>query len=297
MKRISRFDLADFTSPERIVDGIVRHVSDLPIPVPVEELAVMLDIVSIEGMETEGFEGGLLLNDLEKSEGIILVNRASPPKRRRFTVGHELCHFLTPWHKPPSGDQFRCSDGDMRLTFVRKEDPAARMEVEANRFAARLLMPKPHFRQDLRLRKGADIDHILALARRYETSKEATARRYVDVQDEPCAIVVSQNGQILRFYKKGEDFPYFDVEPGNPVPRGSLTARTDLKQGVVSDSEERDGSIWFSEKRGRRTPKLYEQVLPQNDGYRLTLLSLADDPQELEEEEDLEEAYKPRFRR
>lgn len=153
------------------------------------------------------------------------------------------------------------------------------------------------FRKDLCLRKGADIDHILALARRYEISKEATARRYVDVQDEPCAIIVSQNGRILRFYKRGEDFPYLDVEPGNPVPRGSLTARTDLKQGAVSDSEERDGSIWLSEKRGRRTPRLYDQVLPQNDGYRLTLLSLADDPQEFEEDEDLEEAYMPRFGR
>ena len=42
---------------------------------------------------------------------------------------------------------------------------------------------------------------------------------------------------------------------------------------------------------------LYEQVLPKNDGYRLTLLTLADDPEELEEEEELEESWTPRFKR
>jgi len=87
------------------------------------------------------------------------------------------------------------------------------------------------------------------------------------------------------------------VEPGSPVPHGSLTARTDLKQGVVSDSEERDGDIWLSVQRGKRAPMLYEQVLPQSEGYRLTLLTLADDPEELEEEEALEESWTVRFRR
>lgn len=295
MKKISRFDLADFTSPERIVDGIICMVSDLPIPVPVDELALMLDIISIEDMETEGFEGGLLLNDIEKSTAIILVKKASSLRRRRFTVGHELCHFLAPSHKPLSGEEFQCSSNDMHLTFARKEDHAARMEVEANRFAACLLMPETAFRKDLRLRKGVEIDHILALAERYVTSKEATARRYVDVQDEPCAAIVSRNGRVLRLYRH-EDFPYVDVDRGDPVPLGSVTSKTNLERGVVSDWEEQDGGIWLSSLRGKRTPKIYEQVLPQSEGYRLTLLALADDPEELEEEEDLEESWTPRFR-
>jgi Zn-dependent peptidase ImmA (M78 family) len=298
VKKISRFDLADFNSPERIVDAIIRLIPDLPIPVPVDELALMLDIISIEDEDFEGFEGTLLLNDIEKSAGIIGVKRTNPVQRqrRRFTIGHELCHFLAPSHKPLSGIQFECSADDMHLSFGRKEGPAAHMEVEANRFAARLLMPELYFRKDLRLRKGAEIEHILALAERYDTSKEATARRYVDLQDEPCAIIVSHNGRILRPYRH-EDFPFMDVERGDPVPRGSMTARTDLKQGIPSDPEERDGGIWLSVKSGRRAPRLYEQVLSQSDKYRLTLLSLADDHEELEEDEDLEESYTPRFRR
>jgi hypothetical protein len=42
---------------------------------------------------------------------------------------------------------------------------------------------------------------------------------------------------------------------------------------------------------------LYEQVLNQRDGYQLTLLTLAEDPEELEEDDELEESWTPRFRR
>ena len=34
--------------------------------------------------------------------------------RRRFTVGHELGHFLIPTHKPVQKGNFLCSRGDMR---------------------------------------------------------------------------------------------------------------------------------------------------------------------------------------
>ncbi len=101
MLKISRVDLADFDSPERIVQEIDRLIPDIPIPVPVDELALTLDIISIEALETEGFEGGLL-TDADKSEGIILVNKDSTLQRRRFTISHELGHFLCFWHKPPS---------------------------------------------------------------------------------------------------------------------------------------------------------------------------------------------------
>ncbi len=255
----------------------------------------MLDIIGIEDLTTDGFEGGLL-TDKEKSEGIILVHKASSRQRRRFTICHELGHFLCPFHMPPTGDQFLCSSDDMGLIWAGKEDSVAYMEVEANRFAALLLMPLPYFRKELRVRRGVDLDDILALATRYDSSREATARRYVEVQDEPCAIIISHKGRILRLYR-GDGFPYVDVEQGHPVPRKSLTAQTDLEQGVVSGPEKLDGGIWVSPQPGRRPPMIYEQVLAQAEGYRMTLLSLAEDIEELEDEEELKESWTPRFRR
>ncbi len=296
MKTISRIDLADFGSPERIAQEIIKQVPDLPIPVPIDELARMLDITDITTLETQGFEGGLI-TDVSRSEGVILVNQASPIQRQRFTIGHELCHFLCPWHKPRNSNQFLCTFDDMRLASTINTGKADNMEVEANRFAAHILMPLPHFKKDLRLRKDVNIEHILDLATSYKTSKEATTRRYVEVRDEPCAAVISQNGRVLRFYKGSDFLPYLDVSSGNSVPRDSLTAKTNLTQAVVSDWEELDGSVWLSSPHGRRLPMIYEQVLPQSDGYRLTLLTLAEDIDELEEEEDLEESWTPRFKR
>jgi Zn-dependent peptidase ImmA (M78 family) len=113
---ISRMDLADFGSPEAIAQGILKLVPDLPIPVPIEDLARQLDIIDIMPLETDGFEGGLL-TDENKAEGIILVNESNPRQRRRFTVGHELGHFLSPWHKPRTPDGFLCSADDMRMAF------------------------------------------------------------------------------------------------------------------------------------------------------------------------------------
>lgn len=292
---IGRIDLADFVTPEQIVQGILNLVPDIVIPVPLEELARALDITKIERLETCGFEGGLI-TDITRSEGVILVNQKSPLQRRRFTIGHELGHFLCPCHKPTASGGFMCTTDDMKLSDAKKNDKAACMEVEANRFSALLLMPLPHFRKDVRRHNEVDINHILDLAKRYETSKEATARRYVEIQDEACAAIISHNGRIQRYYKNKE-FPFLDVTSGVPVPKGSLTAKIKHSDSTtISEWDETTGSIWLEE-RGRRAPMLCEQVLNQRDGYQLTLLILAEDPEEIEEDDELEESWTPRFKR
>lgn len=272
---LSRIDLADFGSLDKIAEEIFRLAPDLPVPVPIEEIARQLDISDIRALETQGFEGGLV-TDAEKSTGVILINVASQPQRRRFSIGHELAHFLSPWHRPLRPEGFLCTAEDMRISWAATMDLAAAMEVEANRFSAKILMPRQRFRSDMRRRQGCELAHVLDLARQYNTSKEATTRRYVDLQDEPCAAIVSRHGKVLRFYRN-EDFPYLDVKNGTPVPPGSVTANRDLPPGGVTDCEEIDGSTWLPSERGHRCPMLYEQVLVQQDGFRLTLLALCDE--------------------
>ena len=294
--KIDRMDLADFGSPEKIVRGILQLLPDLPIPVPIMELASELDIIGFEELETEGFEGGLL-TDENKAEGIILVNQRSSDRRQRFTIGHELGHFLCPWHQPSGPDGFLCSPDDMRRAFAREEERAARMEVEANSFSAQILLPAPHFKKDLSRRVGADIEHIIALADRYDTSKDATARRYVELHDERCAAIVSHKGRVLRIYRP-KGFPFIEVSPGHPLPSGSLSARANLTESRVSDWDDTDSALWLASYRGRRLPAMYEQVLPQRDGYRLTLLSIEDqDEEDAAEDGALAKSWTPRFRR
>ena len=96
--------LADTGSPMSLVTKILSVEKDLPIPVPIEELAKQLDIEKIAPLETEGFEGGLVTDDA-RSTGFILVSRAAPSGRRRFTIGHELGHFLIVSHRPVEARQ------------------------------------------------------------------------------------------------------------------------------------------------------------------------------------------------
>jgi hypothetical protein len=69
--------------------------------------------------------------------GWAFVSAADPLPRRRFTAAHELGHFVL--HRETMG-RFR-ADTDATLREA-EDDVADRMEREANRFAAELLMPE-----------------------------------------------------------------------------------------------------------------------------------------------------------
>src|SRR5690242_18250001 len=121
--RISRMDLdgKGMGSPEGLVTAILKIEKDLPIPVPIEDLCRQLDVTNIADLETEGFEGALI-TDTTKSSAMILVNQASSPQRRRFTIGHELGHFLIPTHMPTADGQFLCSRADMSKLSAKEND-------------------------------------------------------------------------------------------------------------------------------------------------------------------------------
>ena len=67
----------------------------------------------------------------------IVVNARHPEVRRRFTVAHELAHLLLHKFSTPHADRrFK-----VRFRSLRSSGGTVAEEVEANRFAAELLMP------------------------------------------------------------------------------------------------------------------------------------------------------------
>jgi Zn-dependent peptidase ImmA (M78 family) len=274
--KIERMDLADFGSPDDIAAQIVRLEPTLPIPIPIEELAFQLDIKKIEPFEDGGFEGALITTQL-KPNGIILFNPSSISARKRFTIAHELGHFLIPSHVPPPGG-FKCTAKDMMLTNA--VDKAARMELEANRFAAHMLMPTKMFRDDIYRLRHATLEAVIELARKYDTSREATARRFINLHDEVCAIVQSRNDSVISVYRSRR-FPYLWLDRGTAVPAGSITRSYQAAVGEVSPMEGVDPAIWLSGRSSETKGELFEQVLIQKDGFRMTLLVF-----ETHEEED-----------
>jgi Zn-dependent peptidase ImmA (M78 family) len=278
--------------PAKIAAAVLAQIPELALPVPIEEIAYGADIREIQRLDLTGYEGGLISWD-DKFEGTVLVNRGSRRERQRYTIGHELGHFLNPWHEPPNEEGFRCTIKDMARSEADSGDRAARMEVEANVFAAELLFPRRLFLSDLRRRAGLDLEHVLELATRYDMSKEATARRYVALQDEPCAVVFSHNG-LIRYWRKGKDFPFIEARAGQAFPTGAFAAHHEGPRGMVSDWVEVDAGIWLDDPQSRM---VCEQTLPQSSGYRITLLSLADDEldEERDEREELMKSWRARF--
>jgi Zn-dependent peptidase ImmA (M78 family) len=148
------------------------------------------DLLSASGT-TEKLSGLLYAN---RAAGWILVNRSDRVVRRRFTVAHELAHYILHFRPmvetaaaadEPSFEEELVTpgdDGDIGRAHVRHAplDPAM-MEDEANRFAALLLMPEDECRR-LVAKHGAQWGHEReVLARRLSTellvSQTAMERR------------------------------------------------------------------------------------------------------------------------
>jgi Zn-dependent peptidase ImmA (M78 family) len=283
--KISRMDLADAGSPEKLMTLILKAAPDMPIPVPVEQLCKQLNIQEIQALDSEGFEGGLI-TDPERSSGIILVKDGFR-QRKRFTISHELGHFLIPHHMPDLPGRFLCSSADIHKLSAKENDRRGRMEVEANRFASLLLMPPPMLRRALNDCERPDLQHIPKLARYFDVSKEAMARAYAEYHEEAIAIVVTQHEKILRSYRNRLRFPFIQPQHGSSVPSGSIFHQGHHELAVAGEMAECLPDLWIEVKRGERAPTLFEQVYPQRDGFALIMLHLVmpDEDEEAEERE------------
>ena len=269
---VSRMDLADCGSPEKLVIEILKAEQDLPIPVPIEKLALQLGITEIKTLEADGFVGGLVTN-ATKSTGVILISRNLQKGRRRFTIGHELAHLLIPTHRPGADDRFLCSLSDLLALDPKVAERRTRWEAEANRFSSLMLLPPPIFRKEANASRDPDLQEVVNLASRYEVSKEVAGRAYVDYRQEPVAFLLTHEGKLLRSYRRKLDFPFITVQWGAMVPRGSLLLRKKHELNIAGEIEETDAAVWLDVSRGNRAPTLFEQVYRQQGGYALVLLS------------------------
>jgi Zn-dependent peptidase ImmA (M78 family) len=283
-------DLADCGSPDRLLSTILEHHPEWPRVAPVREFARRVGISDFKELEAEGFEGALM-TDPAKTTGVILTKVGSREERTRFTIAHELGHFLIPSHK---GDQ-RCTASDMREK--RFDTEHRKKESEANRFAAGLLMPRPMFVRDLRDLGDVDVTHLQRLAKMYETSLEATINRHADLTDDECAWVFSRDG-VVRYVRATKRFPKMRVGHDDNVPARSASARapsTPLR--VATEWEAVECAIWLDPAIASDFPTVLEQSIRQRDGYQVALLVVElPDEEDEEEEAELHESWAVRFR-
>jgi Zn-dependent peptidase ImmA (M78 family) len=143
-------------------------------PVPVRKVARQCDarIVLVPGEEDKDLSGFLYRGS---DHSIIGVNKDHVPVRQRFTIAHEIGHLLLHEH-----DQVHVDRGfRVRLRSDISSQGTDRDEMEANRFAAELLMPLKMLQADVQSLEFdlTDDDALWALAKRYGVSTQAMTYR------------------------------------------------------------------------------------------------------------------------
>ena len=107
----------------------------------------------------------------------------------RFTVAHELGHYFLPGHVDAlliNGEPHYSQSN-----FV-STNP---FELEADHFAASLLMPPRLFRREI-CRAGEGFGAIKSLASTFKTSITATAIRFATYAEDPVAVIISEGDRI-----------------------------------------------------------------------------------------------------
>ena len=114
----------------------------------------------------------------EPARIVIGVNADHHPNRQRFTISHELGHLELHRGRPV------IMDSDVRVNFRDKVSSLAtdREEVEANRFAAALLMPEHMVRPWVAAESFASAEQLVEqLAKQFEVSASAANFRLVNL--------------------------------------------------------------------------------------------------------------------
>jgi len=148
-------------------DEIIKKAKDLGIGIfPLDIYCVIKKIFSIKIYETD--IGKDVSGFLEKigNTWAIYVNRNESEYRKRFTLAHELGHYILHREIPNNSLAFRDQ------IFFRDENTSPQ-EKEANKFAANLLMPQDDF---LKAIKDGD-NPILKLADKFKLSTAAVRYR------------------------------------------------------------------------------------------------------------------------
>lgn len=122
------------TKAERCAQELLTRHSVVEPPTPIAKLANAEGILLIEEPFHDDEVSGVLLREPERTT--IIVNAANAAVRQRFTIAHEIGHYKL--HK---GTVYL--DGRARVNFRDGLTSMAtnREEIEANTFAAALLMP------------------------------------------------------------------------------------------------------------------------------------------------------------
>lgn len=220
------------------------HVSDI------RALAGKLQL-GITEVEAEAFDGALLRPSGVPVGEIALRSSIREIGRKNFTIAHEIGHFLLPGHE--NSDSV-CTSGDIDKWWSKE---ARSYELEANEFAAELLIPTGFARQ-LISKTEPNLDSISALAETCKTSLTATAWRYCDLTSFRCAVIWAKAG-IMQWYKRSAEFGYH-LRMKSELPQDTLSSTLYREKAREIEIQRVDAGRWLESENLLEGATIWEQA-------------------------------------
>lgn len=142
--------------PVDYAQSLLARYWDRTIPIDPKQLIDNIDDLQVVSENLPDNISGRINYDFNKNSYIITVNENHHPNRQRFTIAHELGHYVL-GHGSKEDVLYRNGDSDPD-------------EIEANAFAAEILMPQGVIRH---LIFEQDITDIRILAKKLWVSDDA----------------------------------------------------------------------------------------------------------------------------
>ena len=161
--------------PRKQAIALLSKLNITRAPIPVERIARHLGTELRFSPLDDEISGMVYIKD---AIPIIGINSLHHPNRQRFSIAHELGHLVLHRHLVEKEVHV---DKDFHVLRRDKKASAGtdEIEIEANRFASELLMPKAFLEQIL-VETKFDVDDekfIESLAARFKVSKQAMGHR------------------------------------------------------------------------------------------------------------------------
>lgn len=166
------------SDPVQAAQSLLRKHAVDTFPVPIEFIARVEGVI-ITRKAFDGTQSGFALRDGQTR--IIGVNSATSPRRQRFTIAHEMGHLDLHEGKPLIVDHAMRIDWRDDVSSLGTNEE----EIEANAFAAEILMPAQMIRsQVVSYARDGNITRdrlIVKLARDFDVSAEAMGYRLINL--------------------------------------------------------------------------------------------------------------------
>ena len=171
--------MAKRNNPEQRALAILKETGLYQIPIPVEEVARMIGL-QVEAVKFGDDVSGALM--IKEGRGVIGYNASHSRVRQRFTVAHEIGHWE--FHRHDS-DLFLDKQYLVALRDDRSSTGENKWEIEANAFAAALLMPEGLLLEEIRKHHfdlATDGRILSDLAKRFLVSDQAMTFRLINLK-------------------------------------------------------------------------------------------------------------------